>query len=84
MSRDYRKYTPVVVEPTVVYGRDINIGYATLKQTVHKGLSGWALPGFGFTDNADRAERVARKMHNMIASRGGLPRDWMNKRGGAC
>lgn len=79
MSKQYRynKHAPAV---SVVYGCDINIGYATLKHDTRKGITGWALPGLAFTADANRAENIALKIHNMIASRGGLPRDWMAKR----
>lgn len=79
MSRPYRYNKNA--KPEVVYGRDINIGYATLKHALRKGIAGWDLPGFHFTANSDEAERIALEMHNMIADRGGLPFDWMSKRG---
>lgn len=82
MSRPYRYNKNAKTH--IVYGRDITIGYATLKHDLRKGVTGWALPGFGFTADGDIAESIALEIHNMIASRGGLPRDWMAKRGAAC
>lgn len=78
MSRPYRYDKQA--KHNVVYGRDITIGYATLKHALRKGVAGWDLPGFGFTDNGDDAERIALNMHNLIADMGGLPRDWMTRR----
>lgn len=77
MSRSYSK--TALTTSNVVYGRDITIGYATLKTELRKGVMGWALPGFGFTANADTAEQITLRMHDMIAAKGGLPVTWMNK-----
>ena len=83
MNKPYR-YNKNAANPNIVYGRDLTIGYATLKHDIQRGVSGWALPGRRFTANSEEAERIALAIHNMIASRGGLPRDWMSsKRGDA-
>ena len=77
MSGDYSKAVP---PNQVTYGRDITVGYATLKYSWKRGVLGWALPGFQFTADVEQAVQVANKIHHMIAAQGGLPRNWMNRR----
>lgn len=79
MNKSYR-YNKNAANPHIVYGRDLTIGYATLKHDIQRGIAGWALPGRRFTANSNEAERIALEIHNMIARRGGLPRDWMSSK----
>lgn len=56
-----------------VFGQDIVIGLATVKQTERRSVKGWALPGCVFTNCPFKAKAAAAEINRLIHANGGLP-----------